>query len=464
MLNIAVQALPMDLFEKKKTKFADQSSPLADRMRPDSLTDFVGQIHLIGEGSVLRKAILEDKVPSMILWGPPGSGKTTLAHVIAYASKSNFVFFSAVTSGVKEVKAVIEKARKDKEFYHKKTILFVDEIHRFNKAQQDAFLPHVEAGTITLIGATTENPSFEVVSPLLSRCKVYVLYQLTPEEIKIILQRVLIDKEKGLRNLNVDVEEKALDYLAQMSNGDARIALNTLEMAVQTSPADKSGRRRIDLKQIEEVMLKKALVYDKAGEEHYNVISAFIKSLRGSDPDAALYWMFRMLEAGEDPIYIARRMVVLASEDIGNADPQALQVAVAAKEAVEFIGLPEGEFALSQAAVYLATAPKSNAIYTAMNQVKEDIKQTLNLPVPLHLRNAPTPLMEKLGYGKEYKYPHQFEGHFVAETYLPEELKERKYYMPTQQGFETEIKKRIENWQKVKEQSFNVESKRKKSK
>jgi len=454
----------MDLFEKKKTKFADQSSPLADRMRPDSLTDFVGQIHLIGEGSVLRKAILEDKVPSMILWGPPGSGKTTLAHVIAYASKSNFVFFSAVTSGVKEVKAVIEKARKDKEFYHKKTILFVDEIHRFNKAQQDAFLPHVEAGTITLIGATTENPSFEVVSPLLSRCKVYVLYQLTPEEIKIILQRVLIDKEKGLRNLNVDVEEKALDYLAQMSNGDARIALNTLEMAVQTSPADKSGRRRIDLKQIEEVMLKKALVYDKAGEEHYNVISAFIKSLRGSDPDAALYWMFRMLEAGEDPIYIARRMVVLASEDIGNADPQALQVAVAAKEAVEFIGLPEGEFALSQAAVYLATAPKSNAIYTAMNQVKEDIKQTLNLPVPLHLRNAPTPLMEKLGYGKEYKYPHQFEGHFVAETYLPEELKERKYYMPTQQGFETEIKKRIENWQKVKEQSFNVESKRKKSK
>ena len=454
----------MDLFEKKKTRMADKSSPLADRMRPDSLADFVGQVHLIGEGSVLRKAILEDKVPSMILWGPPGSGKTTLAHVVAQASNANFAFFSAVTSGVKEVKTVIEKARKDREFFHKKTILFVDEIHRFNKVQQDAFLPHVEAGTITLIGATTENPSFEVISPLLSRCKVYVLKQLSPEDIITILKKALNDKEKGLGNLQIDMEEKALDYIAQMSNGDARIALNTLEMATQTSPIDKSGRRKIDLKQIEEVMLKKALVYDKAGEEHYNVISAFIKSLRGSDPDAALYWMFRMLEAGEDPIYIARRMVVLASEDIGNADPQALQVAVAAKEAVEFIGLPEGEFALSQAAVYLATAPKSNAIYTAMNQVKEDIKKTLNLPVPLHLRNAPTPLMEKLGYGKEYKYPHQFEGHFVAETYLPEQLKERKYYMPTEQGFETEIKKRVEYWQKVKEQSANSESKKKKSK
>ncbi len=443
----------MDLFEKKKGKLPDKSAPLADRMRPLTLDEFVGQIHLLGQGSVLRKAILEDKVPSMILWGPPGSGKTTLAHVIAQISNANFVFFSAVTSGVKEVKAVIEKARKDKEFYHKKTILFVDELHRFNKAQQDAFLPHVEAGTITLIGATTENPSFEVVSPLLSRCKVYVLYQLTPEEIKMILQRALQDKEKGLGNLNVNIEEKALDYIAQMSNGDARIALNTLEMAALTSLAEKSGTRKVDLKQVEEVMLKKALVYDKAGEEHYNVISAFIKSLRGSDPDAALYWMFRMLEAGEDPIYIARRMVVLASEDIGNADPQALQVAVAAKQAVEFIGLPEGEFALSQAAVYLATAPKSNAIFQAMNRVKEDIKNTLNLPVPLRLRNAPTPLMEKLGYAKGYKYPHQFEGHFVAETFLPEELKERNYYSPTEQGFETEIKKRMESWQKIKEQN-----------
>jgi len=454
----------MDLFEKKKGKTFDKSAPLADRMRPTALAEFVGQSHLIGEGSVLRKAVLEDKAPSMILWGPPGSGKTTLAHVIAQASDSNFVFFSAVTSGVKEVKEVIARARKDREFYHKRTILFIDEIHRFNKAQQDAFLPHVEHGTITLIGATTENPSFEVVSPLLSRCKVYVLHQLTVEEIAVILRRALEDQEKGLGKTPVLIEPKALDYIAQTSNGDARIGLMTLEIAASISAADKSGKRKVDLKQIEEVTMKKALVYDKAGEEHYNVISAFIKSLRGSDPDAALYWMFRMLEAGEDPIYIARRMVILASEDVGNADPQALQLAVAAKEAVEFIGLPEGTFALSQAAVYLATAPKSNAIYQALNKVKQDIKQTLNLPVPLHLRNAPTPLMEKLGYAKNYQYPHDFPGHFVSEAYLPEGLEGRKYYIPTEQGFETEMKKRLESLEKINEQSRSLESKKNRKK
>lgn len=451
----------MDLFEKKKSKSPAKQSPLADRMRPEDLSDFVGQTHLIGEGSVLRKAILENKVPSMILWGPPGSGKTTLAHVIAQASHANFIFFSAVASGIKEVKMVVEQARKDKEFYGKKTILFVDEIHRFNKTQQDAFLPHVEKGTITLIGATTENPSFEVVSPLLSRCRVYVLHQLGSEEIKVILRRALQDKKSGLGNIPVGIEEKALDYISQMSNGDARIALNALELAVDTKAPDKSGQRRIDLGHIQEVMLKKSLIYDRAGEEHYNTISAFIKSLRGSDPDAALYWMFRMLEAGEDPIFIARRMVVLASEDIGNADPQAIQVAVAAKQAVEFIGLPEGEFALSQAAVYLATAAKSNAIYEAMDKVKEDIRKTLNLPVPMHIRNAPTPLMEKLGYGKGYQYPHQFEGHYVAETYLPNQLKDRKYYMPTEQGFEAELKKRMQDWQEIKKQSLGAGSKKK---
>jgi len=384
---------------------------------------------------------------------------------MAKTTQAYFISFSAVTSSIKEVKEVIVEATKQKDFYNKKTILFIDEIHRFNKAQQDAFLPYVEKGSIILIGATTENPSFEVISPLLSRCQVYVLKQLQPEEMKIILNRAISDKEKGLGSFKLKISDEALEYMAQMSNGDARVALNSLEFAVNTAKPDKDEVRKIDLKIVQEAMQKKALLYDKSGEEHYNIISAFIKSLRGSDPDAALYWMFRMLEAGEDPLYLARRMVILASEDIGNADPQALQVAVAAKEAVEFVGLPEGEFALAQAAIYLATAPKSNAVYEAMNKVKKEIKETQALPVPLHIRNAPTPLMEKLGYGKNYQYPHDFLQHFVSENYLPEGVKQRKYYTPGDLGFEEELKKRIENLEQTKRKmTQNSAAKNKKKK
>jgi putative ATPase len=442
----------MDLFEKDRKQKGVGRTPLADRMRPETLDEFVGQKHILEKGSVLRKAIEEDKIQSVIFWGPPGTGKTTLAYIIAKATGAHFISFSAVLSGMKEIKEVMAEATRMKQLYNRKTILFVDEIHRFNKAQQDAFLPHVEKGNIVLIGATTENPSFEVISALLSRTKVYTLNPLNEEELKIILNRAIKDKERGLGNLNVEVEEKALDYMAQMANGDARIALSALEFAVLTTPPDEKGIRKITLKIAEETMQKKALVYDKGGEEHYNIISALHKSLRGSDPDAALYWLGRMLAGGEDPLYIARRMVRFASEDIGNADPQALQVTIVAKEAYHFLGSPEGELALAQAAVYLATAPKSDAVYKAFNLVQEDIQRTQALPVPLHIRNAPTQLMKDLGYGKDYKYPHDFPDHFVDETYLPENLKGRKYYQPTDFGFEKEIKKRLEWWEKKKGQ------------
>jgi putative ATPase len=450
----------MDLFEKDRKQKGVGRTPLADRMRPETLDEFVGQKHILEKGSVLRKAIEEDNIQSVIFWGPPGTGKTTLAYVIAKATGAHFISFSAVLSGMKEIKEVMAEATRMKQLYNRKTILFVDEIHRFNKAQQDAFLPHVEKGNIVLIGATTENPSFEVISALLSRTKVYILNPLNEEELKTILNRAIKDKERGLGNLNVEVEEKALDYMAQMANGDARIALSTLEFAVLTTPPDENGIRKINLKIAEETMQKKALVYDKGGEEHYNIISALHKSLRGSDPDAALYWLGRMLAGGEDPLYIARRMVRFASEDIGNADPQALQVTLAAKEAYHFLGSPEGELALAQAAVYLATAPKSDAVYKAFNLVQEDIQRTQALPVPLHIRNAPTKLMKDLGYGKDYKYPHAFPDHFVDETYLPENLKDRKYYQPTDFGFEKEIKKRLEWWNKKRSQgSKNEEQK-----
>jgi putative ATPase len=438
----------MDLFEKEKRKLGLEKNPLADRMRPTSLEEFVGQKHILKPDSPLRKAIEEDNLQSVIFWGSPGTGKTTLAQVIAKTTGAYFIAFSAVVSGIKEIKEVIVDATKQKEFYGKKTILFVDEIHRFNKAQQDAFLPHVEKGNIILIGATTENPSFEVISALLSRTKVYTLNPLTPEELKVILNRALQDKEKGLGNYNLEIEPQAIDYLCQIANGDARVVLSGLEFSVLTTPPDKEGRRKISLEIVQEVMQKKILLYDKGGEEHYNLISALHKSLRDSDPDASLYWLNRMLAAGEDPLYIARRLVRFATEDVGNADPQALQVAIAAKEAYHFLGTPEGELALAQAAVYLATAPKSNAIYSAYNKVMEDIEKFPALPVPLHIRNAPTKLMEELGYGKDYKYAHNYPEHFVSQEHLPENLKGRKYYIPTDFGFEKEIKKRLEWWEK----------------
>ncbi len=442
----------MDLFEKEKKRQGIGGTPLADRMRPETLDEFVGQKHILGEGSVLRRAIQEDKIQSLILWGPPGTGKTTLAQIIAKITGAHFIAFSAVLSGIKEIKEVMAEAARMKQLYNRKTILFVDEVHRFNKAQQDAFLPHVEKGNVILVGATTENPSFEVISALLSRAKVYTLNPLSEEELKSILGRALEDKERGLGNLNVRLDKDAADFIAQMANGDARIALSTLEFAALTTPGDEDNQRQVTLKIAQETMQKKALVYDKGGEEHYNIISAFHKSLRGSDPHAALYWLGRMLAGGEDPLYIARRMVRFASEDIGNADPAALQVTLAAKEAYHFLGTPEGELALAQAAIYLATAPKSNSVYKAFNLVQGEIQKTQALPVPLHIRNAPTRLMKDLGYGKDYKYPHDHPDHFVDETYLPENLKNRKYYHPTDFGFEREIKKRLDWWEKKRKQ------------
>jgi len=436
------------LFDKKGRELVEREAPLADRMRPKTLNEIVGQDHLLGQGKILRQAIETDHIPSMILWGPPGSGKTTLAMIIASTTGAQFMAFSAVLSGVKEIKEVVQEANEEWKYRKRKTILFVDEIHRFNKAQQDAFLPHVEKGTIVLIGATTENPSFEVISPLLSRSKVFTLNPLTEEEVGVILERGLTDKERGLGKYPTVIEPDVIKGICRIANGDARVGLNTLEMLVLTTSPDSKGVRHIEKGDLEEVLQRKAFLYDKSGEEHYNLISALHKSLRGSDPDAALYWLGRMLEAGEDPLYIARRMIRFASEDVGMADPQALQVAVSAMEAFHFIGLPEGNLALAEAAVYLATAPKSNALYTAFQGVQKDIRELENLPVPLYIRNAPTSLMKELGYGKGYKYPHDYPEHFVEEEYLPENLRGKIYYHPTDDGFEREIKKRLEYWRR----------------
>ncbi|MBN1862755.1 MAG: replication-associated recombination protein A, partial [Dehalococcoidales bacterium] len=392
----------MDMFEQKAEEIKRREAPLAARMRPTSFSDFVGQEHLIGPGRVLRKALDTGKVPSLILWGPPGSGKTTLAYIIADATESHFEAISAVSAGVADLRRIIEGANDRRKSIQQPTILFIDEIHRFNKAQQDAVLPYVEDGTIVLIGATTENPSFEVVSPLLSRCQVLALNPLTDDEIQLIITRALRDMIRGLGVFRVELEEDALKHLITVSNNDARVALNALEMAALATPPDPDGKRRIPLATIEDAVQHRALRYDKAGDTHYDTISALHKSMRGSDPDASLYWLARMLEAGEDPLYIARRLVRFASEDIGMADPQALVIAMAAQQAVHFIGMPEGNLALAQAAVYLATAPKSNSLYQAYNKVQEELKQNRAESVPRHLRNPVTPLMKEAGYGEGY--------------------------------------------------------------
>jgi putative ATPase len=417
-------------------------APLAERMRPRMLEEVVGQDHLIGPGKVLSEMIRNDQLMSMILWGPPGTGKTTLARIVARETRSAFLSYSAVLSGIKEIKSVMADAQRIYRAHGRKTILFVDEIHRFNKAQQDAFLPYVESGVIILIGATTENPSFEVISALLSRAKVYVLEPLEPSEIEAIIARALGDPEHGLGKANVVLGEGVMKRLAIFANGDARIALNALEMAVKLA-ATRGGPGApavVGITHLEEALQRKVPLYDKAGEEHFNLISALHKSMRNSDPDAALYWLGRMLEGGEDPVYIARRMVRFASEDVGLADNRALAIALNATEAVRLVGLPECKLALAQAAVYLSVAPKSNALYRAYSEVASDVQDTFNEPPPLHIRNAPTRLMRELGYGRDYQYAHDLEEKVADMTCLPASLSDRKYYHPTEQGTERQIK------------------------
>lgn len=442
-----------NLFEKQSEDLKKREAPLAARMRPTTLKEFVGQEHVVGEGRVLRKAIDSGQLPSIILWGPPGSGKTTLAFIVANTTDSHFSSVSAVTAGVADLRHIVDEAKERRSLYQKKTILFIDEIHRFNKAQQDAILPYVEDGTVILIGATTENPSFEVIAPLLSRCRVFTLKPLSEKEIQTIIERALHDPERGLGKMQVEIHADALKQLIMMSNSDARIALNALELAVMTSPPETDGVRRISLEVIEDALQQRSLLYDRAGEQHYDLISALHKSLRDSDPDACLYWIARMLEAGEDPLFIARRLVRAATEDIGMAEPQALVVAMAAQQAVHFIGMPEGNLALAEAAVYLATAPKSNSLYTAYSKVQQEVKTGRNDPVPLHLRNAVTGLMKDIGYGKDYKYAHNFPGHVVEQEHLPDSLRGKQFYLPSDSGFEKEINTRLRVWRLLKQKN-----------
>jgi len=436
----------LELFPRESPS-PTKGAPLADRMRPRNLEEFVGQSHLLGDGKILRIALSQGEIPSLIFWGPPGTGKTSLAMLIAGHVRAVFMPFSAVTSGIKEIKEVIAEAERRLRGGGQRTVLFVDEIHRFNKAQQDAFLPHVERGTITLIGATTENPSFEVIAPLLSRAKVLVLQPLSEAEVGLILRRALADPERGLGRAHLQAAPDVLEAIARWANGDARAALNLLELSGRLATAT-TEPGSITLATVQEGAQHKSLLYDKAGEEHYNLISALHKSLRGSDPDAALYWLARMLASGEDPLYLARRLVRFASEDIGNADPRALSLALAAKEAYHFLGSPEGELALAQCVVYLATAAKSNAVYVAFNEARADVASAPAEPVPLHIRNAPTSLMAELGYAQGYKYAHDYQGAHIEQDYLPERLRGRTYYRPTDRGLEAEIRKRLAAWRR----------------
>ena len=420
----------------------DLSGPLPARMRPRNLEEYVGQDHLLGPGRVLRRLLESDRLPSMILWGPPGTGKTSLARLLAHLSQGHFVALSAVTAGVADVRKVVGEARERQRLLRRRTLLFLDEIHRFNKAQQDVILPHVEEGTITLVGATTENPSFQVVAPLLSRCRVFTLKALQPEQLVDLLQRALEDPERGLGGRGLEMEPQTLRALAEACSGDARMALNALEEAANSVSPDRDGVRRITGERLAEALGRPNLRHDRAGESHFDIASALIKSIRGTDPDAALYWMARLLEAGEDPLFVARRLVILAAEDVGLADPHALMLAVAAQQAAHFVGMPEGFYPLAEAALYLALAPKSNSVGTSYLKAVEAVRKAPGEPVPLHLRNAPTRLMQELGYGKGYRYAHDHPQHFVEQVHLPDRLAGQRFYEPGSLGYE----KRLGAW------------------